>query len=647
MKLTRIIIALVALITTGAAADAAPARAASPPYTTQNLTFTVKVGPPPQQTCTIVGELFKPIAASAEHPVPAVLTTNGFGGSYSDQIPLAQTLAARGYGVLTYSGLGFGGSGCQIELDSPTRDGEAASQLVTFLGGGSAADNGTRVDWVIHDRTAHDGRHYAYDPRVGMIGGSYGGEIQFAAAGLDPRIDTIVPVITWNNLGYSLAPNNALDGPGVTTQVPGVAKFEWIDLFFAVGLVDGVGGALNDPSRELTGCPNFDPRTCGAILELNLLGAPTPATTAFAEQASVESYMQRIRIPTMLMQGEDDTLFNLHEAVATYAALRAQHTPVKMVWQSWGHSHSTAAPGEYTSSLLNPDGSETVEGRLVLEWFDHYLKGDPAAPALDFSYFQPWVSYPGNDAAAAYSSAPAYPLPAHDSLYLSGTGGLVSSATQVSDGQASFVTPPAGAPTSTTEISAVSQTVPLFDAPGTYAEYETAPLRQTTDVVGIPSLTVKLSDPAATELDSADPAGGLTLFFKLEDIAPDGTVTLPDRLISPARFADLTGPVTVSLPGIVHRFPAGDRIALVLAGSDSAYRGDPLATPVTVQTSTAAPGTLTLPVARPGTHGPLVFAAAPARQQGARHHARHRSNHRRRDQPHRRSVRRGRGRRAR
>lgn len=45
------------------------------------------------------------------------------------------------------------------------------------------------------------------DPVLGMIGVSYGGEVQFATASFG-RVDTIVPQITWNDLSYSLAPSN-------------------------------------------------------------------------------------------------------------------------------------------------------------------------------------------------------------------------------------------------------------------------------------------------------------------------------------------------------------------------------------------------------------------------------------------------------
>jgi X-Pro dipeptidyl-peptidase (S15 family) len=182
--------------------------------------------------------------------------------------------------VLSYSGLGFGGSGCPIELDDPDWDGRAVSQLITFLGGGLAAIDGTKVDYVIHDATAHDGLHHAYDPRVGMIGGSYGGEVQFAAAEQDPRLDTIVPIITWDDLTYSLAPNNAglpstVPSDTVSNSVPGVAKFIWLNAFFGEGAAaDGLKQLPNDPTADLTGCPNFNSQVCSAAIETSATGSP-------------------------------------------------------------------------------------------------------------------------------------------------------------------------------------------------------------------------------------------------------------------------------------------------------------------------------------------------------------------------------------
>ena len=65
--------------------------------------------------------------------------------------------------------------------------------------------------------------------------------------------------------------------------------------------------------------------------------------------------------------------------------------------------------------------------------------------------------------------------------------------------------------------------------------------------------------------------------------------------MAPARIADVTAPVHITLPGIAHRFDAGHRIALYLAGGDTNYRGGQLPVQVTVRTGCAGQ-VLTLPV---------------------------------------------------
>jgi ABC-2 type transport system ATP-binding protein len=423
-----------------------------------------------------------------------------------------------------------------------------------------------------------------------MIGGSYGGEIQFAAAGIDPRIDTIIPLITWNDLAYSLAPNNAGDDHGVTSYVPGAFKYEWSSLFFADGIITGLEGVKVDPTR-MAGCPNFDNRVCTAAIAAGVTGAPNDAMLTFVRHASVESYMQRIRIPTLLMQGQADTLFNLNESIATYDALRARHVPVKLVWQSWGHSHGPA-PGEF--DLGHPEGNP--DGRIIIGWLNHYLKRSGPAPALDFSYFRDWVSYKG-DAAPAYARSARYPVGGTRSLYLSGDGTLASDAGAVHAGTRTLLTTAAGAPTSYTETSALDQSLPVTDVPGTTVSFVGAPLPTDTDVVGIPTLDVRLSAPIHSLLGNAGGAPAeAVLFFRLEDIAPNGSVTLTHRLIAPARIALPDNEVHVQLPGIVHRFAKGHRFALVLAGGDAAYRGSIIAAPVSVLTDRANPGVLHIPV---------------------------------------------------
>jgi len=68
------------------------------------------------------------------------------------------------------------------------------------------------------------------------------------------------------------------------------------------------------------------------------------------------------------------------------------------------------------------------------------------------------------------------------------------------------------------------------------------------------------------------------------------------KLISPVRVADVTQPVHIELPGVVHRVDAGHRIRLVLASTDAAYRNAHAVQPVTVRASPLAPDALSIPV---------------------------------------------------
>jgi predicted acyl esterase len=146
-----------------------------------------------------------------------------------------------------------------------------------------------------------------------------------------------------------------------------------------------------------------------------------------------------------------------------------------------------------------------------------------------------------------------------------------------------------------TETSYLDQSAPVTDPPGTAVRFATAPLTAPVDVVGSPRLTVQLDSPA-TLTQAAGPAGRLVLFAKVYDVGPDGAVELPHRLISPVRVGDATRPVTIELPGIVHRFEAGHRLAVVLAGGDLAYRGSTTPQPVTLTTGPGRVQQLTLPV---------------------------------------------------
>ena len=131
-------------------------------------------------------------------PRPTVLMGPGWGSpgdtdtaqaGIQGALSIAQ-LWQGGFNVLTWDPRGFGQSTGAAEVDSPNREGRDVSAM---------------INWVAQQRGVQLER--AGVPRIGMVGESYGGGIQFAAAERDCRIDAIAPTIAWHSLGTSLDKN--------------------------------------------------------------------------------------------------------------------------------------------------------------------------------------------------------------------------------------------------------------------------------------------------------------------------------------------------------------------------------------------------------------------------------------------------------
>ncbi len=593
---------------TRAAAYAPAAQAAAPSraFTKRAVTIPVRIGPKRGIACTIAADIYRPRGVDRRHRAPAILTTNGFGGAKDDsnQAGIGRGFAREGYVVLSYSGLGFGGSDCKIYLDAPVYDGVAGKQLVSVLAGtkkvfDATTGKGFFVPYVAKERPR--------DPRVGMIGGSYGGQIQYAIAMQDKRIDTLIPIITWSDLAYSLAPNNSTFKHGVTYRVPGVHKKQWTSFFFAVGISDGAAGSDVDPSRN-AGCPNFTTRACRAKSQLDATGYPDKSTTLFARTASVERYIDRIKVPVLLVQGQKDTLFDLQEAVATFRGLRNRGVNARMIWQSWGHSFGgKPAPGEV--NLQSDSIRDTYLGRRFLSWMNHYVRGNKdARVGKRFCYFRNWVDYDKHRGIAGRAVAKAYSC--HDrytgnnlskTLYFTGDAALTRARSNVDRGSATY-TNASITGTSYSETSAlegVTVNNPPRDGEGTFVAFTSRRLAAPANLVGMPRLRLHLDAPTVEQSQGSGPGGKLVLFAKIYDVGPKGRQRLHFRLISPVRVLNVNKPVSVQLPGVVQRFPKGHRIRVVIAASDLAYGGNQVTNPVTVTTGPAKPSLIRLPITTP------------------------------------------------
>jgi ABC-2 type transport system ATP-binding protein len=591
--LPALLLLLIAAPTTAHAETPAPSRGTHA-FTTADALVPVLDGPDGTHQTTIDTRLYVPDNATAATPQPAILMTHGFGLSKTagEVVSSATFLARHGYVVLTYTAQGFGSSTGCVTLESRTYDVKDAQQLITKVLETKA--------FVKKD---------AKGAVVGMTGGSYGGGIQADLAETDDRIRAINPSRTWNDLRYSLDPNNYV-APGDPTgfthalNLQGVFKQEWTSLFFASGNGNPVGGippsgnaagtcpqdklASGDPLTVAgLACPGFYAAVCQTYAGITATGDATDTDRALLDDSSAATQISRLTVPVLLFQGQADTLFNVNDATATYTALRRQGTPVQMVWNSGGHGGYDSLPGECDVYGRGTGGTDyrglddCYLSLRTLGFFDHWLKGRPDN-SPGFSWYRDWVAYKGSGATNQYGDAPSFPLTATRTYTLSGTGDLVTSGATA--GSVQVVNPAGGTPAAYTETSnftgpASSPQVPLppTEIPGQHADFTTAPFTTTVDSVGIPTLRLRLSHVAPTDL---------VLFGKTYDVAPDGTATLIHRLIAPARIpsAALADPVTVKLVGFAHRFAAGHRLRVTLATTDVTSYNNKVADVITIAT---------------------------------------------------------------
>lgn len=454
---------------------------------------------------------------------PAVLLGHGFGGSKDDVRAQAERLARDGYAVMTWSARGFGRSGGKIGLNDPEHEGKDVSALIDWL----ARRPEVRLDGP-------------GDPRVGVAGASYGGAAALLAAGYDRRVDAIAPQITYWNLADALFPQ-------------GVFKKLWAGIFFTGGAADGLGqtgrpaGAAGPPAAP--GCGRFAPRLCAMYERVAVAGKPDAEARELLERLSPSAVGDRIKVPALIVQGQDDSLFPLDQADAMAKAIAANGAPVSVDWAAGGH-----------------DGGMRESGRVetrVRAWFDRYLKGDEGVdtgPAFRISRTGGIDSTDGRIMVRG-ASGDRYP-------------GLLSDPHPfaLAGREQTFVNPAGGAPPALSALPGIGGQLAALgtgfslDFPGQNARFDSEPLASEVRLTGTPTVTLDLRSTAAD--------GSAVLFGKLYDVGPDGRQqVLPSQLVAPVRVADAGQgrSVELRLPAVDHSFQAGHRLRLVVAATDLGY----------------------------------------------------------------------------
>ena len=538
-----------------------------PPVATETITIEVPDTPGSTARVRLDATVYQPPSI----PAPAVLLAHGFGGSKDSVHAEAVELARRGFVVLAWSARGFGESTGQIGLNSPDHEVADARALVDRL-----AD---RPDVVL------DGPG---DPRVGVTGASYGGALALLLAGTDRRVDALAPLITWNDLAQAFFPNAASPQPiPATTPAAGafapngVFKRDWAGLFFGAG----AGG----PGL----CGRFRPEICAAYGQAATTGTATPEIVALLNRSSPISTAGRITAPTLLGQGEQDTLFGLDQADVTARQIAAAGTPLRVVWYAGGHDGGEPGP-----ALREEVGA----------WFDYHLAGTGEDPGTGFEY-QVQGAFSTEDFGQRTVTAPAYPG-------LGPAAGVQRRDFVLHGGPQPVARPPGASPAAVTSLPGLGTALTgatglvagvAADLPGQAATFITDPLTDALDIAGAPRLRLQVAK-------APDPPGApneAILFVKLYDVGPGDRRTLPGGAVAPVRIGPLPAdgsPVeaSVTLAGMVHPVQKGHRLAVVVATTDRSYA---LPAQPAAYTVTLADGTgLAIPVV-PGEQAPAPLPA--------------------------------------
>jgi ABC-2 type transport system ATP-binding protein len=535
-------------------------------YVAGSQTITVRTGPDGATPVALDTTYYRPLAASAATPAAAVLLAHGFGGTKDSVASDAEDLAGRGYAVLTWSAEGFGRSGGQIHVDSPDWEVRDAERL---------------IDWLA--RRPEVRKDAPGDPRVAAVGGSYGGALALLLAGYDRRVDAIVPEITWNDLASAFLPEATGAGP-----LDGVFKRAWAGLFFGSGaappaLPPASGRTVPGPAALDPACGRFAEDVCHGYLSVATTGRATADQVALLRRSSPATILDRITAPTLLVQGQADSLFPLSEADANARGIAATGTPVRVAWYTGGHD---GGPG--------PQSDQDRLRFLTLQWLDHYLLGRGGPPGEGFTYSRiAGIDARTNGVVSLAYSVAGYP----------GVAGQATATVPVGGPPRPVANPPNGTPGALSSLPGAGGGLAglvaggVRDVPGQHADFYSAPLASTVAVVGAPTVRLR----------AASPTGEAVLFVKLYDVDPKSGPTLPDGLVAPVHLTGLPAsiaearPVTVALPAIVHEFQSGHLLRVTVATSDQAYATPPAPAvyTVAVEAGVVLPTVRSQPIASP------------------------------------------------
>jgi ABC-2 type transport system ATP-binding protein len=454
-------------------------------------------------------------------PAPAILLAHGFGSSKEAVKESAQYYRDKGYVVLTWTARGFGKSSGQISMNAAQGEIADIKELISYLA--------TRKE-VKKESSA--------DPIVGIVGASYGGAAALLSAAVDKRIDAAIADITWNNLNQALFPQSSTD-----LSEPGPFKKVWTGTFFSLATLQNA--ALGE-------CGALAAQWCAAYKSAVINERPSAQEITLLNSVSPSAVLSEFSAPTLVSQGQSDSLFPLNESLKTFTALKKNNSAVSLIWHGGGHDGGT-----------NEDEYLRVQ---YLNWFDKYLNGkDISIPTFQFTKTNGSISLQDSTVIpknffsttapdqATINSIDLLPKPALMAHPIGGIPSAISSLPGI--GSAGSV--------AATVVSGISGFSPAF-LPGQSGFLESAKLQKAVSIVGPSRIKVRITSSS----------GEATLFFSLLSKSASGAITQPNGVVAPIKISGIPAggrEITVELPSVILDAAVGDSLAVGISTTDQGY----------------------------------------------------------------------------